>query len=104
MDRQAFLSEVKSRLRQAHGERLRGVILYGSEARGEAKPDSDIDLLVLLDPPVDWSRDRAATYEALLPLELEIDRPIIALTIDAQQYESYDCPLYREVHRDGIAA
>ena len=27
------------------------IILYGSEARGEARPDSDIDLLILVDEP-----------------------------------------------------
>ena len=41
-----FLKRVKSLLDAAFGERLRGVILYGSEARGKAAPDSDIDLLV----------------------------------------------------------
>ncbi|MEK6607388.1 MAG: nucleotidyltransferase domain-containing protein [Myxococcota bacterium] len=30
------------------GDRLRAVVLFGSQARGEARPDSDVDLLILL--------------------------------------------------------
>ncbi|RLF12284.1 MAG: hypothetical protein DRJ69_01075 [Thermoprotei archaeon] len=29
--------------------RIAGVLLFGSHARGEAKPDSDLDLMILLD-------------------------------------------------------
>ena len=32
------------------------IILYGSEARGEARPDSDIDLLILVDEPDVYKR------------------------------------------------
>lgn len=49
MDRDELLTRVKRALQDAFGGRLRGVVLYGSEARGKAEPDSDIDLLVLLE-------------------------------------------------------
>jgi len=60
MERERLLREVKARLAAAFGERLKGVILYGSEARGAAEPDSDIDFLVLLDGPVDHLGRRAS--------------------------------------------
>ena len=41
-------------LSRLYGSRLKGVILYGSMARGGASPGSDIDLLVLLSPPFDY--------------------------------------------------
>ena len=37
------LDELKDRLALAYGERLHAVVLFGSEARGDARPDSDID-------------------------------------------------------------
>jgi len=49
MDRQDLLREVKQRLQEAYGQRFKGLVLYGSEARGEARPDSDYDFLVLLE-------------------------------------------------------
>ena len=36
-------------LRALHGVRLRRILLFGSWARGDAHPESDIDLLVVLD-------------------------------------------------------
>jgi len=99
-----LLNEIKNRLEQAHGGRLRGVILYGSEARGEAGPDSDVDVLVLLDDPVDYGRDLQANLDVLYPLAMEIGRRISAKPISAQEYETVDCPLYRQAHREGIAA
>jgi predicted nucleotidyltransferase len=38
-----------SRLRDALGDDLRALWLYGSRARGEAHPESDVDLLVIAD-------------------------------------------------------
>jgi len=40
---------VKKALVQRYGDRLRGILLYGSRARGDFGPDSDYDLVVLLD-------------------------------------------------------
>jgi predicted nucleotidyltransferase len=44
-------------LRDHFGQRLVSVVLYGSVARGEARPQSDVDLLVVLeDPPANYHR------------------------------------------------
>jgi len=47
----ALLAEFKVKLQQIYGDRLKGVFLYGSRARGEAESESDVDILVVLD---DW--------------------------------------------------
>ncbi len=52
--RNRILVKCKKTLAQTYGERLKGVILYGSMARKNSTPSSDMDLLVLLAPPVDY--------------------------------------------------
>jgi len=103
MQRDELLKRVKSSLQQAFGDRLRGVILYGSEARGTAEPDSDIDLLVLLEGPVTWD-DSKKSIHVLYPLVLESGRPIHTVEVDPAEYEAQEWPLYRMVRKEGILA
>ena len=104
MNKRERLSRIKSMLQDAFPQRLRGVVLYGSEARGTAEPDSDIDLLVLLTGPVNRRRDLWICIQALYPLVLELERPIHAKPVDVEQYEAQKWPLYRDVKREGIVA
>jgi hypothetical protein len=99
-----LLSEIKTRLTKAHGLRLLGVVLFGSAARGQSTPQSDVDLLVLLADPVDYGRDLETNLAALYPLALQIGRRISAKPVSAREYEMIDCPLYRAAHQEGIAA
>ena len=104
MQRDELLRRVKSALEEAFPKRLRGVILYGSEVRGEADPDSDIDLLVLLESQESYWDDVGRCIDAVYPLILENDgRPIHAKPITLEEYEAQEYALYRNVKREGIA-
>jgi hypothetical protein len=47
----SFLAEWVPAMRSIYGQRLDRLVLFGSQAAGRARPDSDIDVLVVLDQP-----------------------------------------------------
>ena len=95
-------AEVKRRLQAVYGDRLKGLVLYGSEATGRSEPDSDIDILVLLDGPISLWQDIGRCVDATYPLALEIGRPIHAQPVDVEEYEKGDFALYRNAKAEGI--
>ena len=102
MLKEELLEEIKACLLAAYHDRLYGVVLYGSEVRGDATSESDIDVLVLLDGPVNYGHDLETNLDALYPLSLQLGRRISAKPVVASEYENVDCPLYQNVHREGI--
>jgi len=97
-----LLSEMKLRLQAAFGDRLRGVVLYGSEARGDAREDSDVDVLMLLEGPIKLGRDIDVGVESLYPIVLRLGRTIEALPVDVRSYEAGRTGFYREARQEGI--
>lgn len=98
----AILRKCRDTLEALYGERFKGVILYGSTARGEDTPDSDIDLLVLLRGPVRVATEISRIWRVLYPVQLESDRLISVMPADAQSYRRGECSLYRNVQHDGV--
>ncbi len=51
----------------------RRIILFGSYARGDAGPDSDVDLLIVKDKPVKTRSEMAHVRAALQPFKVPVD-------------------------------
>jgi len=101
--RNTILVKCKKALAQTYGERLKGVILYGSLARKQSTPSSDVDLLILLAPPVDYFIELRRLVDVLYPIQLESKRLISAKPVSVSDFEAGSISLYRNAKRDGIA-
>ena len=59
------LTKFRAALGALYGERIERVVLYGSRARGDARPDSDYDVALFLKGPTDtW-----AEIDRIVPIE-----------------------------------
>jgi predicted nucleotidyltransferase len=101
----ALLNDLKERLAATYGDRLDVVVLFGSEARGDARADSDIDLLVVLCGPIDdYGVELERSLAAVYPVALRVGRRVSVKLLDRREYDQGDSPLVREIRRTGVAA
>jgi predicted nucleotidyltransferase len=99
---QDILERCRKVLALHYGARLRKLILFGSAARGEAGPESDLDLLVVLGGPADVVAEIRVLTDLLFPLQLESDHYISAQAASLEDYEAGRIQLYRNIQREGI--
>lgn len=98
----AILDELKQRLSDLYGDRLVEVILYGSQARGDANEDSDIDILIVLKGDVRLSREIPYVNEVVADLSLRHETLITTVFMDVDSYLTKGGPFLRNVRREGV--
>ena len=73
------------------------------QARGDADPASDIDVLIVLQGPVHPSDEVARTGEIVAELSLQFDTVVSCLFMDESRFAERNGPLLRNVRREGLA-
>jgi len=95
------LTRFRAALDALYGDRIERVVLYGSRARGDARPDSDYDVAIFLN----GLTDRWEEVDKIVDIEVDIIESMGAV-IHAMPFlaGSYleRTPLMHEMRREGV--
>jgi uncharacterized protein len=97
-----ILKKLKNELIQIYGERLDHIILYGSRARGDARDDSDIDILIVLKDDFNYSEMLRLSSNLTASLSLEHDVVISRAFVSKKEFKNRQTPFLMNVRREGM--
>jgi predicted nucleotidyltransferase len=95
------LRRFRAALTETYGARLERAVLYGSRARGGARPDSDYDVAVFLRDLPDRPREMNRLADLAADILYDVGGVVHALPYRADAYNERT-PLMHEVRTDGI--
>jgi predicted nucleotidyltransferase len=96
------LEYARVRLTEMYGDRISRVILYGSHARSEAGPESDVDVLVVLRTEFDLYDELKRLTRLKLHLLERFDTYVSFQAFAEVAYQDLRRPFMRNVHAEGI--
>jgi uncharacterized protein len=93
----SLLDEIKRGLYSIYGKRLESIYLFGSYARGDQEPDSDLDILIVLSDFDSHITEIDSTGELISDLSLKYAISISRKFIRKTDWISGDNALLRNV-------
>lgn len=78
------------------------MMLFGSRARGDAQPESDFDVLVVLRGPVDAGEEILRSGKVAASLSLQFNVVLSRVFISAERFFTEQSPLLLNIRREGI--
>lgn len=99
----AILVELRYCLEKLYSEQLVKIMLYGSQARGDASSDSDIDVLIVLKEPFNYSDETERISFIVTPLCLEHNVVISCAFVTLEQFQQANSAFFRNVRLEGIS-
>ena len=97
------LHEMCLKLVETYGSTLDRIVLYGSYARGEETPESDVDIAVMLKPG-NTEEMHEKMIDIVVDYELDLAVTLSVVPIDYEQYIEWKktLPFYKNVEKEGI--
>jgi predicted nucleotidyltransferase len=100
----ALLAEFKAKLQAIYADRLKGVFLYGSHARGQGGPESDVDVLIVLDAWDHYAGEVDRTGAVASELSLAYGMSISQVFVRERDWLRDDTPFLANARQDAIPA
>ena len=97
-------SKTRRVLEEIYGERLRGVYLYGSAARDQLTPDSDIDIAIILDEIKSRFEEHERTSQLGSEISLEHNTVVLFFFAEESDLETGRFAIHRSIKTEGIRA
>ena len=97
-----ILEQCKRIMENHYGAKYAGLVVYGSKARNDMDPESDIDILVLIKEPFDYFEELRKITDLLYPTQLISDQLISAKPAGLEEFEMGTLQLYRNAKREGV--
>lgn len=97
-----LLRTLKSQLQTLWGDRLVHLILFGSRARGDAQPNSDIDVAIVLKNFCDLGAELQLVGQPICNLCLQYDVVISPVFLDESFFLQNNGMLMRNIRKEGV--
>jgi predicted nucleotidyltransferase len=91
-------------LSRIYGDRLRGVYLYGSYARGSQDPESDLDVLIVLADFDHYGEELDRTSELVAALSLEHGIAVSRVFVRERDWTEATTPFLARVREEAVPA
>ena len=104
MEIEPILRQFRAKAERIYGERLKGIVLYGSFARGQATQDSDIDLAVVLEGEVATSKEIDRLIDVITDINFDHGVLLSVYPVSEKDYHSVNSPLLLNIRKEGVAA
>jgi predicted nucleotidyltransferase len=102
VDVQPILDQIKAYLRQRFGDGIEAILLYGSYARGCAKPESDIDILVVVRDALKPTEVRQSLSDLLYDILLEHGELVSVIVLPRSLYEASNSLFLHHVRQEAV--
>ncbi len=99
----AALRELRESLRETYGDRLQRLVVFGSHARGDARADSDVDVLIVLGGDVDPLNEARRTSDIVIDVAVHHGVSLSLVHLSEDEFAHQDRPLLRNIDREGVA-
>jgi uncharacterized protein len=96
------LKILKKEMLHIYGEQLDRIILYGSQARGDARPDSDVDILLVIKDDFNYIEYLKRSDDLAASLSLENDIVISRAFVSEKDYKERQTPFLMNVRREAV--
>jgi hypothetical protein len=97
---QLALKELQEYLAKVYGERLRGIYLYGSYARGDFRSDSDVDVLIVLAGTTNPSQEIDRIGDGVADICLDYNVLIATFPVPEEWLQQRKSSLFENVRRE----